>query len=667
MLTPSTVSPAPTHSSEAHELLVTPAADGLSPQAALLAAREILAADPAAQIRVQVGPGTYFLPEPLRFTSGDSGRITWSAQPGAQPLFSAGRPITGWRQAAGAPAGLQLWAADLPEVRAGHWWFRDLYANDQRLTRACFPKAGSAFSIESVDAADPRRMELNVAIPGGDLAGEDAELIVFHLWSCARIRIVRTHGKSIELEHPVGWMGHGATIAEQGRKAVIEHARPYLDSAGEWYLDRKTGTLWLLTRAGEDANALSIIAPVHTSILELQGEKHAPVRGISFEGIAFEHANWELPAAGYSGIQGGFYGAEYEKQPTYGVSPAIYLEYAEAISFHRCRLAHTGANGLTLGAGTRDCRIVGCEVFDTGSNGIIVGWRAMADQPPRMWMENDWTDPTDAPCRIEIAHNRIHRSCVVQVGDAGVGVCFSSDVRIAHNEIYDMPQIAVSLGFRWGFELTSQKNCTVEFNHIHHFTQTLFDGGGVYTLGRQPGTVVRNNLIHDAGTGHGLYTDEGSSEILFEKNVIHTVRDAGFQQHYGTANIVRNNIFANCGQCIVRFHRDMDDPAFTFECNICYVDAGRPVVSHAEHNGFRFDHNLWWNPTYNFLQFVGHGSFQQWRAWGHDLHGSIGDPCFRNAAEHDYTLEPGSAAFALGFEPIDLSQVGPQGIYKQEA
>jgi len=75
---------------------------------------------------------------------------------------------------------------------------------------------------------------------------------------------------------------------------------------------------------------------------------------------------------------------------------------------------------------------------------------------------------------------------------------------------------------------TPCKNNIIEANNIHHFMLQRKDGGGVYTLGRQPGTVICYNCIHDAGPGAfgGIYLDEGSADIEACGNLLYN-----FQGH----------------------------------------------------------------------------------------------------------------------------------------
>ena len=110
------------------------------------AVRELKAArKDAAGAAVIVRAGTYYLPEPLRLGPEDSGApgrpIVYCAYPGEEVVLSAGRAITNWRKGEGS-----LWIADLPEVKAGKWHFRQLFVAGQRQVRARTP---------NLDPADP--------------------------------------------------------------------------------------------------------------------------------------------------------------------------------------------------------------------------------------------------------------------------------------------------------------------------------------------------------------------------------------------------------------------------------------------------------------------------------------------------------------------------------
>ena len=48
------------------------------------------------------------------------------------------------------------------------------------------------------------------------------------------------------------------------------------------------------------------------------------------------------------------------------------------------------------------------------------------------------------------------------------------------------------------------------------------------------------------------------------------------------------------------------------------------------------------------------------QAQGLDANSLIADPLFIDPANDDYTLNPESPAFDLGFKPIDTSQIGPR-------
>ena len=128
-----------------------------------------------------------------------------------------------------------------------------------------------------------------------------------------------------------------------------------------------------------------------------------------------------------------------------------------------------------------------------------------------------------------IANNHVHATGVEYMGAIGIWVGFAQRALVAHNEVHDTPYTGISLGWQWNPQPTPCKQNTVEWNHIHDVMKNLGDGGGIYTLGFQPGTVIRGNHIHDvrrsryaqAAPNNGMFIDEGSKGFLFERNVIY--------------------------------------------------------------------------------------------------------------------------------------------------
>jgi hypothetical protein len=190
--------------------------------------------------------------------------------------------------------------------------------------------------------------------------------------------------------------------------------------------------------------------------------------------------------------------------------------------------------------------------------------------------------------------------------------------------------------------------------------------GGIYCLGIAPGTQLRYNLIHDvlsyAYGGWGLYTDEGSTGILMENNVVYRVKDGAFHQHYGRDNVVRNNVLAlsaTYGQ--IRRSREEGHNSFTVERNILYSD-GVPMLGGNWSNGnYRFDSNCYWDASGQAPTFPGNLTLAQWQAKGYDAHSVIADPKFVDPATFNFDLQPDSPALKLGFQPIDTRQIGLVG------
>jgi parallel beta-helix repeat protein len=274
------------------------------------------------------------------------------------------------------------------------------------------------------------------------------------------------------------------------------------------------------------------------------------------------------------------------------------------------------------------------------------------------------------PCgHHAITDNHIHHIGLVNAPAVGIFVLLSGQNRIAHNEVDHTYYTAISVGWSWGYGETPCRENVVEFNHLHDIGQgMLSDMGGVYTLGVQPGTVVRNNLIHDVNIsvygGWGLYTDEGSSGIVLENNVVYRCQSAGFHQHYGRANVLRNNIFAFNKETQLMRTRIEPSLSFIFTNNIVYFDTGQ-LFGGNWGDDLEMDHNIYFDAR---AAAGGNSTRETLRAWqkrGHDLHSLFVDPLFTAPGWEDFRLEPNSPALRFGIRQIQMSGVGVRAKFRR--
>ncbi len=238
------------------------------------AVRESKKAGLTKDITVLVRGGAYRLKEPLVFGPEDSGSekhsITYAAYPGERPVLSGGRTIAGWRKGAG-----NLWVADIPEVKAGTWYFRQLFVNGRRAVRARSPNDG-CFRVAATGPDNRTRF----AFRNDDLRQfrniEDAEIVFLHDWSVSRVRIkeVDEAKRVVSLADPVGCAAENffaITGFEGNPRYSVENAPELLDAPGEWYLDRKSGVLSYWPLAGEDMTRCDAVAARLERLLTVMG------------------------------------------------------------------------------------------------------------------------------------------------------------------------------------------------------------------------------------------------------------------------------------------------------------------------------------------------------------------------------------------------------------
>jgi hypothetical protein len=118
----------------------------------------------------------------------------------------------------------------------------------------------------------------------------------------------------------------------------------------------------------------------------------------------------------------------------------------------------------------------------------------------------------------------------------------------------------------WSPVPTPCRQNTIDGNHIHHIMNILSDGGGIYMLGLQPGSIISNNHIHDVkinagrAESNGMFLDEGITDVIVENNLIYNIAKSPLRFHKATTNLVKGNyLFCNGGNPPIRYNATKEE------------------------------------------------------------------------------------------------------------
>ncbi len=594
-------------------------------------------------IIVSIRRGTYYLTRPLEMTPADSGQpgqpVIYEAYPGEHPVIAGGERIGVWQRA--TVHGQPMWITHISSVQVGDWYFTQLWDNGKRLQRPRLPETGY-FRFTGLlpdQASHPwNQGNSSAEFAPGDIRADwhdlpDVEIVAFHFWvdSHLHIKSVDEASHLVTFVHPSIFK---LTEDFQPRECrfIVENVYEALDRSGQFYLDRRTGTLTYDAPAGKDPNRDRIVAPKLSQLVRMVGTNRSPIHDIILRGLTFAYTEWDLPADS-SG----------DGQAAVSVPGAVYLQAARNCSIEDCRFEHLGGYGVELAAGCDNNAVIRNELHDLGAGAIKVGH--------------------DSRSTI-VSDNTIYDGGLIYREAVGIWVGNSGDNQIVHNLIHDMNYTAISVGWSWGYGPSNAVNNLIAYNKIYHIGHgVLSDMGGIYTLGVSPGTKELNNLIYNVESysygGWGIYLDEGSSDILVKDNIVYRTKSGGLHLHYGRDDTIENNIFALNREAQLVHSKPETYLALDFKHNIIYWKSGPLLSGGWADSHYQFDDNLYYCVGGRSFNFAGQ-SWDQWRARGLDLHSIIADPQFVNPSRGDFRLKPGSPALKIGFHPIDTSTVGPR-------
>ena len=515
-------------------------------------------------VHIYIRGGTYRLKKTLRLTAKDSGdyghNVIWSAAPGEHPIVCGSVKVTGW----------SLYDASLNIYRAyvGPCQSRQLYVNGHRATRAQTTPYPAGFrpswtngGIEFIPTSlNPARWR----DPASWTHPEDIEAVLITQWKMTRIPLSSITPYSspnnglITIQEPA-WTNANVYFDLKTNLPGIwgfwqvtrfENAYEFLTEEGQWYLDRTAGWLYYIPRAGEDISSADVELPVVETLIQGTGSLQHPIKNIQFKGLTFAYATWLGPSSsnGYVADQSSFILVGPNHKPNYfghdqHVVPSLgnlSFTYAKNLLFYGNIFRHLGGVGLHFVTGCKENSITSNLFTDISSSAIVLGGVSETDAHPRH-REQTTQDNT-------ITNNLVRSVGAEYVDAAGIFVGFSQTTTVSHNTIVDVPWSGIAVGWGWGLldkgsfpgipdatygdwgtftKLTTNRECTIQNNKITDFLNVVWDGGAIYTTGRQgpslaKGLLIKENVAYGkrvlAG-GNTFYTDGGSRYIRLESNI----------------------------------------------------------------------------------------------------------------------------------------------------
>ena len=627
-----------------------------APVASLTRARDLVRALKAkgttGAIAVAILPGEYRVTGPLALSPQDSGTpaspvVYRSVQPG-KAVFYGGTRITGF-QPVTDPAILDR----LPEESRGKVLRCDLralgitdygqlavrgfgqpaspptlelFVNGQSMTLARWPNTGFVGIRKLVEPGSKAEGKPSVFEYIDDRAArwtkaEDAWLFGYFrfLWADATIKVAKVDPEAHTITTAGAYQyGPPGMSNGQGIQYYAFNLLEEIDQPGEWYLDRKSGVLYLYPPTDLST------ATVELGMLSTPMVTMDKVTDVRLEGLNFDLARFN----------------------------GLVLTDCSRCLVAGCTVSRMAGNGITIQGGEAD-GLLGCDIHTIGRRATeVIGGDRATLKPGRHFVEN---------CRI-YNFGRIDRTYTPGIQLEGVGN------HIAYNLIYDCPSSTMRI---------EGNDHVIEFNEVQNAVRESDDQGAMELFGNPTyrGVVFRYNRFTNCGkTGSeraicgqaAIRFDDAISGMLVYGNVFIRSANAGFgavQMNSGRDNIMDNNLFVDCKQGISggwnpsnNVWRDCAKkplPAGVY-INDLYIKHYPEIATMLVEPGIN---HVWRNVFYRCgpmttgssanLDLVENGVFAD------------KDPGFVDVAKGDYQIKPGAALFAtVGFQPIPIDEIG---------
>jgi len=690
-----------------------------SPFATLHRALEAVRRDRSQSVpaTVMVRQGTYYLLSPLSFEAQDfgsvNGPLTLAAYGNEDVTISGGKRLacewTAHRDG--------IMKAPVPKGCE----FSQLFINGKRQIRARYPnydasdpgRSGSIMAAGPISpgtqnpfAGPDEDMTFSTQAPRGirfDPATfsrkewsnvQDAEINIYQAayWGNLQWKI-----QAIDKATNTIWFGEGGqqigakwskdpSVLNQKSRFFIDNIFEELDAPGEWYLDKRTSTLYFYPEEGTDLKSAVVEVPVLDQVVLFAGSQEKPVENISLRGFRFTQTNttylkaYDVPSLSDWAIHRG---------------GSILAEGTRNCSVESCWFDAVGGNAVFVNNFNRHFSVTRCKFTETGDSAIcFVG-------------DLEKTNGTQHafPFECKASNNLIHDCGFYGKQIAGVYISRAKRITVSHNLIYNMPRAGICIGDgTWGGHV-------VEFNQTHDTVRETSDHGPFNAWGRDRGwslaqshapytvnrsldvwealvdamepVIVRNNFFREK-SGWGLDLDDGASNYEIYNNI--STGGVSMKLREGAYRKVYNNIWylSRAAPC---FHVGNNYNHDQYYHNITVMEPGDTKWP----NGWPWWPQMvysviappavgpWFEKIDNNCFYCVGGEFQAvvdqlrsedgkrnakrydlagWRHLGFDRNSVYGDPMFVDPTNNDFRVRPESPALKVGFKNFEMGRWG---------
>ncbi|WP_321373344.1 PDZ domain-containing protein [uncultured Draconibacterium sp.] len=439
---------------------------------------------------------------------------------------------------------------------------------------------------------------------------------------------------------------------------MVENVFEELDSPGEFYFDNEESKLYFWPVAGTNLETASCEVVMLKSLIEIKGDE-APVKGISIEGIKFEHTRRTLFE-------------EYEpllrSDWTMYRGAALFIEGAENCSVKNCEFANLGGNVVYVSSYNRNVEISGNHIHDCGASAISFVGDASAVRSPAFqygkFVELAEMDTVPGP-KNELypkncvaSNNLIHRIGRVEKQVAGVQIAMAMDITVSHNSIYDVPRAGINIGDgTWGGHI-------LEYNDVFNTVLETGDHGSFNSWGRDRfwlpkrnvmdsitmanpqmplwdaihTTIIRNNRFR-CDHGWDIDLDDGSTNYHIYNNLC---LNGGIKLREGFYRVVENNIMVNN----------------SFHPHVWFANCNDVFKYNIVRDSYKDVRLLSWGKEMDYNLFPNEESMLKAQLYNIDAHSGFGDPLFINPQKLDFSVAENSQALKLGFKNFPMDEFG---------